>query len=1072
MPPTTAALGVSRDQRDREIVRRTAELLATDLPLKEVFAQLCALLARFVDASDVFIILGEGGQPRIAHMLDDGAVSISSGTRLAEETEAQEVLITGKATLKRAGQATHSAVFVPLKFGNETIGVLAVQSERPDAYDRQDVELLETCAMYVAVRIFVAQQSSAKAVLEDLASHDALTGVANRRAFDERLRMEWDRGARSGMPISLVMCDIDYFKLFNDGYGHVAGDGCLQQVARAMAGAIARPADLFARYGGEEFVALLPESEGVGAIVIAERMRAAVSELGLPHESSTLKRVSVSIGVATMLPESGADPAALIQAADKLLYAAKTSGRNRVVADTHQSEAPHAERLRRVKHNLPLQLTDFVGRGNEIADVKAALQSARLVTLAGPGGIGKTRLSLRVANETLENYPQGVWFIELALQTEPDSIPTAIAAVLGLHASKSGSVLGTIASFLRGKRTLLVFDNCEHVIEASARIADTLLRECPELSILASSREPLGVPGETTYRVPSLAVPPPGTTAADLLPENFDALRLFATRATAAKQTFAITLENAETVAQICRRLDGIALAIELAAARLKNMTVEELAKRLDDRFRLLTGGSRTLLPRQQTLRALIDWSFTLLRAQEKTVMVRLSMFAGGWTLDAAAEVCSDNTIASFEVAEIIEALVDKSLVNADQDGAQTRYRFGESTRDYARELFASQEDATRFRNQHVRYYTSQAEIAAATWSATPTRAWLPPLKKEDDNFRTALEWSIGERQDTGSGTTLALSLVPYWDETGVRLEALRWLEAALALEGTDALTVARIKLAIATFLRRVNVDTERQAQLAREAEEVFAANSDEHGVAWSLVAQAIAALQAEIQTPDSIPQLKEAERIFRKIDDKLGLIDAVNGLGIAYEADSAVAMAMYTEALNLARAVGHDLLVARSLANMGHIYFNEGSAGHALASIQEALAIEERYGARSAMAWDSSTLACIEYVRGNFAGARSYALDALDECVIQRGMWLLRECFITVALIAAESGETQRAITLLGYIEAMRDLPPLQRIVDVLYQKLRTTLKAAASEADYVQAHTKGAVMHLEEAVALAKSE
>ena len=1069
MPSTTAAFGIARDQRDREIVRRTAELLATDLPLKEVFAQLCALLARFVDASDVFIVLVEGGIPHIAYMLDHGSVSAPSDAQLRDKSEALAVLESGKAALKRERRETESTVFVPLKFGNETIGVLAVRSEHPAAYDQQDVELLETCAMYVAVRVYVARQSSAKAALEDLASHDGLTGVANRRAFDARLSMEWDRAVRSRAPLSLVMADIDYFKLFNDGYGHVAGDGCLQQVAHAMAGAMARPADLFARYGGEEFVALLPESDNAGAVIIAEKMRAAVNALGLPHESSSLKRVSVSLGVATIIP-AGGEFATLVQSADKLLYAAKAAGRNRVVAQYHQSQTPQVDQLRRVKHNLPLQLTDFVGRDSEIADLKGALAAARLVTLAGPGGIGKTRLSIRVASETLETYPHGIWFIELALLSEPASIPTAIAAVLGLQTSQS-NVLETIVSSLRAKRTLLVFDNCEHVIEASARIADTLLRECPGISILASSREPLGVPGEVTYRVPSLALPPPGTSAASLDPDKYDALRLFAARASASQQHFAITPKNAQTVAQICRRLDGIALAIELAAARLKSMTIEELARALDDRFRLLTGGSRTLLPRQQTLRALIDWSFTLLRPAEKAVMLRLSMFAGGWTLEAASEVCSDATIESWEVRDMLAQLVDKSLVNADQDGAQTRYRFGESTRDYARELFASLEDASQFRDRHVRYYASLAEISAATWPAMPTRTWLPPLKKEDDNFRTALEWSIGERQDTLTGTALVLALVPYWDESGVRREALRWLETTLVLAGQTPRMLARLKLAIATALRRVNVDTERQTQLAHEAHAAFVASGDDHGVAWSLVALAIATLQAEIQAPDSIRQLKEAERIFRALDDKLGLIDAVNGLGIAYETDSAVAMAMYTEALNTARTVGHDLLVARSLANMGHIYLNEGNVDHALSSIQEALAIEERYGARSAMAWDSSTLACIEYTRGNFEGARRYALGAIDECVVQGSIWLLRECLISIALIALEGGEPERAELLLGYIDAMNDLPPLQPLVNTLYQSLRTAVQAAIPAADdRLRLHSKGASMQIDEAVALAK--
>jgi class 3 adenylate cyclase len=297
-------------------------------------------------------------------------------------------------------------------------------------------------------------------------------------------------------------------------------------------------------------------------------------------------------------------------------------------------------------NNLPIQTTSFVGREREIAEVKALLGRTRLLTLTGSGGAGKTRLSLQVAADLLDQYADGVWLAELAPLTDPNLVPQTVAQVLGVREEPGRTITQTLVDYLRPKKLLLLLDNCEHLLTACAQLADTLLRACPDLRILASSREGLNIAGETTYRIPSLSLPPVGAgQSVPSTPESlsqYEAVRLFIERAQSAQPSFTVTNQNAPAVAQLCYRLDGIPLAIELAAARVRALPVEQIAARLDDRFRLLTGGSRTALPRQQTLRALIDWSYDLLSPEEQTLLRRLSVFAGGWTLEAAEAVCAD----------------------------------------------------------------------------------------------------------------------------------------------------------------------------------------------------------------------------------------------------------------------------------------------------------------------------------------------------------------------------------------------------------------------------------------------
>ncbi|MEP7357510.1 MAG: adenylate/guanylate cyclase domain-containing protein, partial [Anaerolineales bacterium] len=361
---------------------------------------------------------------------------------------------------------------------------------------------------------------------------------------------------------------------------------------------------------------------------------------------------------------------------------------------------PPLRALEVLPHNLPLQLTSFIGRERELAEVSRMLATTRLLTLTGPGGTGKTRLALQTATEVLETWPQGAWLVELAPLTDSALLPQAVATVLGVREQPGRPLLDALLDYLRLKQLLLLLDNCEHVISASAQLASRLLGACPQLKIVATSREALSVSGEAAYRVPSLALADVSTATPDALAESA-AVRLFVERAQAVQPRFQLTDHNLLAVAQICQRLDGIPLAIELAAARVKVFSAEQIAARLDDRFRLLTGGSRTALPRQQTLQALIDWSCDLLSAPERAAWRQLSVFAGGFTFEAAEAVLG------AEALDWLSHLVDKSLVVVEdyEVATQTRYRLLETIRQYGRDKLLEAGEASAVRDRHLAHY-------------------------------------------------------------------------------------------------------------------------------------------------------------------------------------------------------------------------------------------------------------------------------------------------------------------------------------------------------------------------------
>ncbi len=397
-------------------------------------------------------------------------------------------------------------------------------------------------------------------------------------------------------------------------------------------------------------------------------------------------------------------------------------------------------------HNLPHQLTSFIGREKEIAEVTDLLKTHHLVTLTGPGGTGKTRLSLQVVSDLLAFHPDGVWLVEFASISEPALVPFEVANWVGLKESgkSASSVTEVLVEYFRSRTALLIFDNCEHLIEPIALLADLLTQACRELVILATSREALAVKGEITYPVPPLNIPDSKSDLSTLM--DSESGRLFVERASAASTSFSLTQANASTIAQICLRLDGIPLALELAAARVKMMTVDEIAKRLDDRFRLLKGGARTTIPRQQTLRSMIDWSYNLLSEQEKILFRRLAVFVGGWTLEAAESVCGgegSGGLESNQILDLLSQLVNKSLVLVETRRAESRYHFLETIRQYALEQLSEAEEASAMRAKHLAYFVKLAEEAEPELYRSDQIVWMNKLDDELDNLRLALEWAI-----------------------------------------------------------------------------------------------------------------------------------------------------------------------------------------------------------------------------------------------------------------------------------------------------------------------------------------
>ena len=507
------------------------------------------------------------------------------------------------------------------------------------------------------------------------------------------------------------------------------------------------------------------------------------------------------------------------------------------------SEVPaSADSLQNVRrHNLPAELTSFVGRRKELTELRRLLTRSRLLSLTGDGGVGKTRLAVRLVSELVREASQGVWLIDLAPLTTPALIAQTIATLIGVRESAHRSVREALVEYLRHREVLLILDTCEHLIDACAELVEVLLREAPRLRIVATSRETLGVPGEAVFRVPSLSVPRISTPlSADALRAS-EATQLFVERATAINPGFTPSAANAGSIARICHRLDGIPLAIELAAARVVTLSPEQIEARLQDRFRLLTGGMRTAVARQRTLEATVDWSYQLLSDVERTLFGRLSVFPASWTLDAAESVCAGDGIDVSDVLDLLSRLVSKSLVTIETDVvAERRYRFLETVRQYARERLVQSGTADRLRDRHFEFYFNEFRGALPILRHHDQVTCLRRLRVEQENIRSALEWGLSSLPYMEQGLELAGALFWFWTKRGLFEEGRLWLERALAI-GVDA--PARLRAVALIGLSHMDHFQGRQVETAARATQALALGSEDAWVlSFALFMQALAA--------------------------------------------------------------------------------------------------------------------------------------------------------------------------------------------------------------------------------------
>jgi predicted ATPase/DNA-binding NarL/FixJ family response regulator len=689
----------------------------------------------------------------------------------------------------------------------------------------------------------------------------------------------------------------------------------------------------------------------------------------------------------------------------------------------------------RPRHNLPLELSSFVGREKELAEVRRLLQDTHLLTLTGSGGCGKTRLALAVAREVVEGFDDGVWLVDLAPLAEPSLVPQALASTLGVREQPARSLSETLSDYLGSKKVLVVLDNCEHLVETCAELVEALLRSCPELRILATSREALGIAGEISWPVPSLTLPDLRRLLDIESLSRYESARLFVERAAAVKPTFTLTEQNAPAVARVCYRLDGIPLAIELAAARTKVLSVEEISDRLDGSFGLLASGGRTALPRHRTLRSTMDWSHELLPEEEQTLFRRLTMFAGGFTLEAAESVCAGEDLDRDEVLELLSHLVDKSLVTAQEQGGETRYRLLEMVRKYGGEKLDGAEEVTEVGRRHASFYVELAEEAEPELKGGRQVAWLERLETEHDNLRAAMRWLLNQGESE-EATRLGWALWLFWGIRANFAEGRRSMEQALSAEGSAAMPAsARAK--------------------ALYVEAMMANYQGDHGSAESLAAESL--------------------RLFRELNDKLGSAYALSNAGFAAngQGQHRRAITLIEESVDLFLEEGEEWGAAIELGFLAVSWRDQGDHGRAKSLAERGLALSRQVGERQAISAALYTLATLAQAERDQERARDLLEEGLELSAELGNDADVAHCFDGLAAVAAAEGMMVRAASLWGAEEAL-----LERMEAAVYTYVpdrslhRSQVEAARArlgEEAFEAAWAEGRSLSIEQAIAWA---
>ncbi|HSL42842.1 MAG TPA: tetratricopeptide repeat protein [Anaerolineales bacterium] len=765
--------------------------------------------------------------------------------------------------------------------------------------------------------------------------------------------------------------------------------------------------------------------------------------------------------------------------------------------------------------NLPFQLSSFIGRSKELAKIAGLIASNRLATLVGPGGVGKTRLSLKIGEKVLGDYSQGVWFVELAPIADPSLLPHSIAIAIGLQDEPQRPVIDRLSDYLRGKKLLIILDNCEHILDACAQIADILLKKCPHLKILATSREALGIVGEAVYQVPSLQLP----DRQQLLEKfrEYESVRLFEERARLVRTDFSLTPENVFSIAKICTRLDGIPLAIELAAARVNMFSIEQMAAQLQENYEILTGGSRTAPPRHQTLRAAIDWSYGLLSPEERLFFSRISVFAGGFTLDAAEKIAVGGSVSRAQVIHLLGQLINKSLVTvrvrAEGLDSVTRYGLLETIREYAREKLDEFGETERVGQCHCDFFIAFAEQAAPRLKGAQQIKWLDRLEAEYDNLRTAWQWTH-EIQDLETTLRLVEALFWFWNRRGYLSEGHVWLKRALA--AAPALTrSARARLLYeAAYLDRAQGDFDGARKLveqsialwrtldfedkqglplalallanllrdggdprsARSLAEESVMLSREQGNAWNLALSLISlgmVLRDQEDYDLAQSSIEESVRIWRELGDLWGLAHALHYLAlVAYRrGDYEVAYSLTEEVISIRRQFGDKHQIAYAIHNLGKFMLAQGNIDRARPFFDQSLVLFREVGDKSGFVLSLQYRGVFALLQGNDVQAQSFLEEGLKLAHETGPKWISSSYLLWLADVAADRGQLERAIRLCS--AAKTHLDTVSSFLDAFeqahYERIINLARFSLSENAFARVRAEGRAMTLEQAVAYA---
>ncbi|PBC39575.1 protein kinase [Rhodococcus sp. ACS1] len=713
--------------------------------------------------------------------------------------------------------------------------------------------------------------------------------------------------------------------------------------------------------------------------------------------------------------------------AQNLPLARSTSERTPTLG-RHRSMPP---KVRGKTGNLPLEVTSFVGRRRELAETKKMLSGARLVTLTGIGGVGKTRLALRVATDSRRAFKDGVWLIELDELHDAMLVISTVSATLGLRHQSADPPVALLTDYLFGKQLLLVLDNCEHLVDAVATLAKTLLRTCPGVRILATSREPLCINGEATIRVPPMSVPGMGPSSLQGLPQ-YESVNLFVERAVTVLPEFELTEDNQAAVAQICQRLEGLPLLVELAAVRLRSMTAQQILDRLTDRYRLLNAGSRGAPSRQQTLRLCIDWSFELCTTQEQQLWARLTVFAGSFQLDAAEAVCAGGILPA-DLLDLVASLVDKSILIREEAGAVVRYRILETLRDYGREKLQMSGEYSALQRRHRDWYLQFVLQAESDWVSPRQLEWITRLEREHPNFRSALRFCLSEQDDAEDGLRLAAGLFPFWLSRGHLAEGRLWLDRALA--------------------SKMVTPTEGRAKSL-------------------YLASVLAGMQGDIPAGETL--LAKGNGIADGFDNDSmsALAGYATGCTALYSGKPSLAVVCFEKAIAEARGDGYIFCQIGSLLGLGLAFMLLDDSARAIHWYETMLAVTERHG-ELLYSGRASTVGGWALWRGGDPGRATAVLEqGLRQASRVDDPVGCARCLQTLAWIEADQCREDRAAVLLGAAESMwrdigdRTASSASLLDKLLYQKeCARRIRRTLGDREFEERIRHGNAMSFEEA-------